>query len=279
MSTDEAAPPGLPEAPQPEPLPAAPPPPLTTVKSAGRTLDVLEALADAPQRCSLVELARTLDIPKSSLHGILRTLIRRGWVEADATGTRFGLGIRALQVGAAYLESDDAAGLLAGVLDRLSAQFGETVHLGRLEGAHVVYLAKRESVHPLRLYSAIGRQLPAHATALGKVLLAERTDEAVDRLLTWPLPALTARTVTDPDDLHGELATIRRRGYAVDHEENTEGIVCFAVAVPLQSPATDAISLSVPAARLGPESEERIVTALRSAVGQVRAARRLLSAT
>ncbi|MDG4829174.1 IclR family transcriptional regulator [Solwaraspora sp. WMMD1047] len=278
MSTDEAAPPGLPDVRHPEPLPAAPQP-LATVKSAGRTLDVLEVLADAPQRCSLVELARTLDIPKSSLHGILRTLIRRGWVEADATGTRFGLGIRALQVGAAYLESDDAAGLLAGVLDRLSAQFGETVHLGRLDGPHLVYLAKRESVHPLRLYSAIGRQLPAHATALGKVLLAERTDEAVDRLLTWPLPALTARTVTDPDHLHSELATIRQRGYAVDREENTEGIVCFAVAVPLQSPAADAISLSVPAARLGADSEERIVAALRSAVGQVRAARRLLSAT
>nr|MDT0662237.1 IclR family transcriptional regulator [Micromonospora sp. DSM 115978] len=266
MSTDEATP-ALTEA----------LPPLPTVKSAGRALDVLEALADAPRRYSLVELARALGIPKSSLHGILRTLIRRGWVEADPTGTRFGLGVRALQVGAAYLESDDATGLLAGVLDGLAAQFGETVHLGRLDGPHVVYLAKRESVHPLRLYSAIGRQLPAHATALGKVLLAERTDETVDRLLTWPLPALTGRTITDPTSLHAELAAIRERGHAVDHEENTEGIVCFAMAVPLQSPATDAISLSVPVARLGPQSEERIATALRAAVAQVRAARRLLT--
>jgi DNA-binding IclR family transcriptional regulator len=132
-------------------------------------------------------------------------------------------------------------------------------------------------VHPLRLYSAIGRQLPAHATALGKVLLAERSDEAVDRLLNWPLPALTRNTVTDPGLLHAELATVRARGYAVDREENTEGIVCFAMAVPLHSPAVDAISLSVPAARLGAASEERIVAALRAAVGQVRAARTLLA--
>ncbi|MEO3746192.1 IclR family transcriptional regulator [Plantactinospora sp. B5E13] len=247
------------------------------VKSAGRTLDVLEALAGSPQRRSLVELARALEIPKSSLHGILRTMIQRGWVEVDATGTRFGLGVRALQVGAAYLEADDATGLLAGVLDGLASQFGETVHLGRLDGPHVVYLAKRESTHPLRLYSAIGRQLPAHATALGKVLLAERPDEAVDRLLSWPLPALTRHTVTDPDQLHAELATVRDRGYAVDREENTEGIVCFAMAVPLHTPAVDAISLSVPTSRLGPESEQRIVTALRAAVGQVRAARTLLA--
>lgn len=248
------------------------------VKSAGRTLDVLEALAAAPRRCSLVELARVLEIPKSSLHGILRTLTQRGWVETDATGTRFGLGLRALQVGAAYLETDDAVGLLADVLDRLAAQFGETVHLGRLDGPHVVYLAKRESIHPLRLYSAIGRQLPAHATALGKVLLAQRSDDAVDRLLSWPLPALTSRTITEPEALHRELSVIRDRGYAVDREENTEGIVCFAMAVPLREPADHAISLSVPAARLGPDTEERIVVALREAMTQIRAARSLITA-
>ncbi|MEU2169619.1 IclR family transcriptional regulator [Micromonospora chersina] len=247
------------------------------VKSAGRTLEVLEALAASPHRRSLVDLARALDIPKSSLHGILRTLAQRGWVESDLTGTRFGLGIRALQVGAAYLTADDAMGLLGAVLDDLSRQFGETVHLGRLDGPHVVYLAKRESVHPLRLYSAIGRHLPAHATALGKVLLAERADEDADALLAWPLPALTRHTVTTPEALHAELATIRERGYAVDREESTEGIVCVAMAVPLRSPAADAISLSVPVARIGTDTEARIVAALRRAVDQVRAARGLVS--
>lgn len=246
------------------------------VKSAGRTLDVLEALAAAPRRCSLVELARVLGIPKSSLHGILRTLMQRGWVEADATGTRFGLGVRALQVGAAYLSTDDAAELLATVLDRLAERFGETVHLGRLDGPHVVYLAKRESIHPLRLYSAIGRQLPAHATALGKALLAQRSDDTVDRLLNWPLPALTGRTITAPEALHRELAGIRTRGYAVDREENTEGIACFAMAVPIHTPATHAISLSLPVTRLGPGSEEQFVAALREAMTQLRAARTLL---
>ncbi|MFK3979987.1 IclR family transcriptional regulator [Micromonospora sp. NPDC050397] len=246
------------------------------VKSAGRTLDVLDALADGGGPRSLVELARALVIPKSSLHGILRTMIQRGWVEADATGTRFGLGVRALQVGAAYLETDTVTGLLSGVLDQLAAEFGETVHLGRLDGPHVVYLAKRESVHPLRLYSAIGRHLPAHATALGKALLAERPDEAVDHLLTWPLAALTAHTITDPDALHTELATVRSRGYAVDREENTDGIVCFAMAVPMHSPATDAISLSIPASRLGATSEEQVVAALTTALHQIRAARPLL---
>lgn len=247
------------------------------VKSADRTLEVLELLADRPGRHSLVELSRVLDIPKSSLHGLLRTMVQRGWVETDAGGLRFGLGVRALQVGAAYIDADDAVGLLSGVLDELSREFGETVHLGRLDGPNVVYMAKRESVHSLRLFSAIGRHLPAHATALGKALLAGHPDTVVDRLLSWPLPALTRQTITAPEQLHAELAATRRRGYAVDREENTDGIVCFAMAVPLRSPATDAISLSVPAARLGADSEERVVTALRRTVRQVRAARSLLA--
>src|SRR5262247_1527598 len=136
-----------------------------TVKSADRTLEVLEALAAAPRRQSLVELCAALDIPRSSLHGLLRTCTARGWVEADETGTRFGIGLRALRVGASYVDTDDEIQRLQPVLDRLSAQFGETVHLGRLDGCDVVYLAKRESTHPLRLFSAIGRRLPAHATA------------------------------------------------------------------------------------------------------------------
>jgi len=249
------------------------------VKSAGRTLEVLEALAGSPGRRSLGDLARTLQIPKSSLHGILRTMTQRGWVETDSTGTRFGLGVRALQVGAAYLETDDAIGLLDTVLDDLSRQFGETVHLGRLDGPQVIYMAKRESHHPLRLYSAIGRRLPAHATALGKVLLAEHPDDAVDRLLSWPLTGLTRQTITGPEALHAELALVRERGYAVDREENTDGIVCVAMAMPLRSPATDAISLSIPATRINARSEQRIITALRRSASQVRAARSLLSTT
>lgn len=250
------------------------------VKSADRTLNVLEHLAASPTPRGLGELSRELGIPKSSLHGILHTMARRGWVETDPTGTRFGLGMRALQVGAAYVDADSAVGLVTGVLDGLGAEFGETVHLGRLDGPYVVYLAKRESVHPLRLFSAIGRRLPAHATALGKVLLADRSPAELDRLLPDPLPALTPRTIADRPALDAELATVRERGYAVDHEENTEGIACFAVAVPHhrdQSQVTDAISISVPVARVRPETEPSIVAALRRSVIQLGSARHLLS--
>jgi DNA-binding IclR family transcriptional regulator len=248
------------------------------VKSAGRTLDLLELLADQPRAWTLVDLARELGIPKSSLHGLLRTMTSRGWVRTDDTGTRFRLGMRALRVGAAYLDGDDTVGVLGGVLDELARRFGETVHLGRLDGDQVVYLAKRESVHRLRLYSAIGRRLPAHATALGKALLAEHPDDEADRLVTWPLQRLTAHTVTDRRAFHRALAEVRTAGYAVDREENAEGIMCFATVVPLTSPAVDAVSISVPMARLSAEIEASIVAALRETVGGLGPARSMLTA-
>ncbi len=230
------------------------------VKSADRTLDVLEALAGGTS--TLAGLARALTIPKSSLHGLLRTLVERGWVQTVDGGARFRLGVRALQVGAAFVDDDDAVSRASGVLDRLAAATGETVQLGRLDGPNVVYLAKRDSAHPVRLISSIGARLPAHATALGKALLAAREDDAVRALLDFPLPPLTARTITTEDALLEELAAVRERGYAVDDGEAADGLRCFGVTVPTDGVPTDAVSVSVPTFRLPGRRQEQIAEAL-----------------
>jgi DNA-binding IclR family transcriptional regulator len=232
------------------------------VKSADRTLEILEALGSSPERHSLGDLARMLSIPKSSLHAILRTMAQRGWVETDPTGLRFGIGMRALLVGATYVESDDVAARVQPVLDWLNVETDETTHLGRLDGADVVYLAKRESTHPLRMYSAIGKRLPAHATALGKAMLATYSDAQVAEILPATLARLTPHTITGMDELLAELADIRSRGYTVDHEENSENIRCFAVSLGTAAPATDAVSVSVPTFRLSEDTEQRIIEML-----------------
>ncbi len=240
------------------------------VKSADRTLDVLEALAGGSS--TLAGLARTLGIPKSSLHGLLRTLVERGWVQSVDGGVRFRLGVRALQVGAAFVDEDETVARTAPALDRLAAVTGETVQLARLDGDTVVYLAKRDSPHPVRLISSIGARLPAHATALGKALLAARDDDAVRALLRFPLPQLTANTLTTADALSTELARTRERGYAIDDGEAAEGLRCFAVTVPADGVPTDAISVSVPMFRLSADRQERIAAALLDARAHLDAA-------
>nr|WP_181442272.1 IclR family transcriptional regulator C-terminal domain-containing protein [Streptomyces tateyamensis] len=119
--------------------------------------------------------------------------------------------------------------------------------------------------HYLRPISRIGRRLPAHATSLGKALLAERTEAEVHKLLGAPLTALTEHTLTDYDALTADLARTRERGYAVDHEENTLGLRCFGVAIRTEFPARDALSCSLPIARLTEVGEATIVHALLAA--------------
>ncbi|MFF4755751.1 IclR family transcriptional regulator, partial [Streptomyces sp. NPDC001270] len=127
------------------------------VKSAARVLEVLELLGQDGARLSLAEMASAMAVPKSSLHAVLRTMQGRCWVDVDPSGTRYSLGLKALLTGTAYLAGDDVASLAGPVLDTLAEETGEAVHLGRLDGTHIVYLAKRESRHALRMYSAVGR--------------------------------------------------------------------------------------------------------------------------
>lgn len=232
------------------------------VKSAVRTVELLEFFAGRPGMHALSDVQTAVGYPKSSLYMLLRTLVELGWVETDATGTRYGIGVRALLVGTSYIDGDEVVAAARPTLDRLSEDTTETIHLARLDGTNVVYLATRQSEHYLRPFTRVGRRLPAHSTSLGKALLATHSDEQVRRLLPPTLTQLTEYTLTDREELIEELRLVRERGYAVDREENTIGLRCFGVAIPYRSPARDAVSCSVPVARLTPGHEQQIKDAL-----------------
>jgi DNA-binding IclR family transcriptional regulator len=235
------------------------------VKSAVRTVELLEYLAarhDNPAR--LREISEALDMPRSSTHVLLRTLVAQGWVRSDASGTLYGIGIRALLVGTSYLDSDPYLPLITPFLDELRQDLDETFHLGRLDGTDIVYLATRESKQYNRISNRVGRRLPAYATALGKSLLAERFGVERDDHVPSVLKPLTAATIVDRGALDDVLDDVRVRGYATDDQENTPGLQCFAVALRYCSPAQDAISASVPVERLNPKREREIVDALRA---------------
>ncbi len=206
------------------------------VKSAVRTVELLEFFAGRPGMHSLAAVQESVGYPKSSLYMLLRTLVELGWIETDATGTRYGIGVRALLVGTSYIDGDEVVAAARPTLDRLSDDTSETIHLARLDGTSVVYLATRQSQHYLRPFTRVGRRLPAHSTSLGKALLATYTDEQVRKLLPETLEQLTEHTHTDREKLIEELAQIREQGYAVDREENTLGLRCFGIAIPYRSP-------------------------------------------
>jgi DNA-binding IclR family transcriptional regulator len=241
-------------------------------KSAARAIQVLERLAEDADRPTLTELARDLAVPKSSLHVVVRTLLHRGWVERDAGG-RLGIGVRALRAGTAYVDADPVVALVAPTLDALVAELDETVHLGRLDGPDIVYLAKRESTQQLRMFSAVGRRLPAYTTALGKGLLAHLPADRLDAHLPAKLERLTEATITDREELRAHLAEIRERGWSSDEGENSQGIACLAVALPLADPPQDALSCSVPTARFGAERRQAVLERILRARDEIASAR------
>lgn len=218
------------------------------VKSARRTIELLETLAADRSWTSLSDLHARTGVPRSSLHGLLHTLRDLGWIEADEGGTRFRLGVRALICGTAYLDRDPAMPYVTEALERARERTGFTSHYARRDGNQVVYLETRESRRSVHLISRVGRTLPAHATALGKALLAELTDVEITQLLPGRLPALTPNTITDREALRTELAATRTRGFASETEQGTDGVACAAAAIGYRIPATDALSCSMPVA-------------------------------
>jgi len=216
------------------------------VKSAERTVRILEVMAASPVMLTLQELRERLGYPRSSLYALVRTLRDLGWVESDASGARFGVGPDALRSGSAYLERDPALPYAAASLESLARELGRTVHYGRRDGATVMYLASREAAHDVPCRYRVGRKLPVHVCALGHALLAELTDAEVADLLPERLERYTAATHTRRDALHRALEGVRERGWAAEREQGSAQVACVAVAVPYRIPATDAVSCSMP---------------------------------
>ncbi len=220
------------------------------VKSADRVLDIIDALAVHRHGMTFTELQRHLTLPKSSLHSLLGVLTQRGYVEFDEARRSYVLGIRIWERGQSYLRHHDLVGESLKVMEEIGARLNETVQLAVLEGIENVYLAKVDSSHPLRLQSEVGGRLFAHATGVGKVLLAELSPDERDRRLPKELPRFTANTFTDPAALRQELDAIRARGFAVDAQEYTPGLACVAVPVYENERVVAAMSVSIPLTRL-----------------------------
>lgn len=244
------------------------------VKSADRTLAVIEYLArNGPT--GFTSILEQLQLPRSSAHALLHTLRASGWIQQDAGSSRYSLGLRAWQVGQQYTGHRTLADIASPIMDRLAGELGETIQLARLDGTDNVYIGISLSPSPMRLASAVGMRLPAHATGIGKALLSMlEPAEAAERISTAPLQALTPVTITDAALLLTTVAATRRAGYAVDDGEYIDG--CRCVAIPLTGPGDgeviSAISVTMPAFRTGPSWPLDLLSPLRSSVAEIRRA-------
>lgn len=233
------------------------------VKSAERVLLVIDALTATPSGLTFAQLCDQLQIPRSSAHGLLKTMTGRGYLVLGADRA-YRLGIRIFEAGQAYAQAFGLASAARPHLIAARDTLNETVQLAVLDGIENVYVAKEDGNHRLTLVSHIGGRLPAYATALGKVLLAGLSDDEVaQRFDGVRLERFTPTTITSRSRLLAELRTVREQGFATDNAEHTDGVFCTAVPVRDHSGATvAAISVSVPGIRNDPARRDKVLSIL-----------------
>jgi DNA-binding IclR family transcriptional regulator len=234
------------------------------VKSADRVLQVFDLLATEPQGLSFTEIRERLELPKSSAHTLLATLVVNQYITLDEGTRRYAVGLRLWQAGQAYLPATGLEQAALPYLQNASDAVNETAQLAILDGTENVYIAKVDAKQQLTLASRVGGRLPAYATGIGKALLSGLTDDEVRaRFRGIRFTHFTPHTVTSLRALLAELRTVRERGYATDQGEYTPGVHCVAMPVLDRSGGIcAAMSISVPSVRMSESLHEKICKVL-----------------
>lgn len=242
------------------------------IRSFARGLSVIRAFgADHPQ-LRLSDVAGLTGLSRGTARRLLHTLQRLGY--AEATDGYFRLTPRVLTLGYAYLSSATLSEVAQPHLERLSAAVGESSSVCVLDEDSIVYVARVQTRQIMSVSIPLGTRLPAHATSMGQVLLADLSeDQLADYLARFPLTALTDRTLTDEGALRERLVTVREQGYASCYEELEAGL--RSVAVPIRDRrdvVVAAMNISMRAtSREATDPPQDLVAALRTSADAVSA--------
>ncbi|MDP6404328.1 MAG: IclR family transcriptional regulator [Alphaproteobacteria bacterium] len=241
------------------------------VQSLVRAFAILEAIAGAPDGMGLAQLSRALGLHSSTAFHLLKTMVQLGYLRQDRATKRYRLGRPLFALAASALEEVELIKIASPILEKLAEMTSETTHLGVRDGHRIMILARTDGSSPFRLSERLGALRPAHATALGKILLATLDAEQLERFLAEnDLEACTPNTITDPRRLRGELRTVTETGIAFDDAEFHPEVRCAAVAVhDFTGRPAAAIGISGPVWRLSLSALQEKVPLIRNAADQI----------
>lgn len=225
------------------------------MKNVLNTLRVIEEVA-ARQPVGVSELARVLEMPKTSVQRALQTLRTAGWLAPtdDETTTRWALTSRALHVGQQAMRELSLRDAAIPVMRELRRRTEETIHLMVPEGRNVVLIERLDTPKLIRITLPLGSSAPIHASSNGKAVLASSRPDVVEDLIAEGLPRYTDSTIVDPGSLREELEMIRKRGFATNTGEWRADIAAVAAAIMGDNGRpVGSLSISTPADRMPPE--------------------------
>jgi DNA-binding IclR family transcriptional regulator len=233
------------------------------VRAVERAMQILSSFDGEHAERGVSEIAQATGLHKATAYRIIMTLLNGSFLERTPDGERFRLGLRVVELGLGALRDLDFRQAAFPYMQQLVERFQEICTLGVFDHGQVLHVEIVHSKHTLTIAARVGRHLPAHCTASGKVLLAFLPPAVVEPILNAPLAAYTERTITSPARLREELEVVRQRGYALDDEEFEVGI--RAVAAPIQDIDGNVIaemSMPGPTNRITPDRIPEIAQAL-----------------
>ena len=236
------------------------------VPAAARALEIL-GLFLSSRALSAPEISDRLGLPRSTTHELTHTLLALGFLSSvENQPHRFALGLRVFELGSSFAANLDLIREGEVVLRQVVEACDETAQLAVLEDSEVVYVAKQDCTHAVRLVSAVGGRLPAHLTALGKMLLSSIPDETVISRYgkAGSFPGMTPNSITSLERLLAELSDVRARGLAFDNCESNPDVCC--VAAPVynhEAPMVAAMSIAVPVTRMSAERQAQLAELVR----------------
>ncbi|CAJ0996433.1 HTH-type transcriptional regulator XynR [Sodalis praecaptivus] len=203
---------------------------MAKVKSAERTFRLVELIASHHEGLSFTQLLASLAIPRSSAHSLIQEFLDNDYLLYVPDNKKYYAGLALIKVAANCIDSTDLIRDLRLLTTFLSKKLGKTTHAAILDGNQVIYLAKTHAQEDLSLMRNIGNHLPAHCTAVGKVLLSQYSDEDIVRLYKdVPLEKMTVNSISTLAVLLAELKQVRQQGYALDQREANERAACLAL--------------------------------------------------
>lgn len=239
------------------------------VQSVDRALEILEILSEKSE-AGVTEIAQIVGVHKSTISRLVEALVRRGLVEQVSERGKFKLGIGLIRLAGSASAQIDSVMLARPIAKKLAEKFGETINIATLDGSEVLYLDQVVGPNALSMRTWVGKRVPAHATATGKVLTAWLPENIRSNIRPKKLSKLAKNTITDFKALEAELAKVRNNGFAIANEELEDELI--AIAAPIKNSHKEviaAIVLSGPAFRINKKQILNISQALIDAAQEI----------
>lgn len=231
------------------------------IQSVARSCEILECFTNDFNELGIKDLSDMMGLSKSTVYGLVNTLVYYKFLEQNPINKRYKLGIKLFELGMFAHRRMNLQSEIKPKAEFLSKKYSSTVHLAALYGNNVVYVYKEDSPGSVIIYSQLGKSAPCNSTGVGKAIMAFLSEDKQNEILEInDFEKFTENTLVDKNDIRSEWAKVKKNGYAIDNEEVEMGLICVAAPIfGIDKKPIAAVSISAPVSSIPKERVNEVV--------------------